>query len=256
MKILFISLFSFFLISQSFAQNTEGTIYYKESIKLDIDLDALKDLPEAIKAQIPTEQSKENVLNFHPTASLYTNVTKEENKDIDYESEEENVQIQIQVGNPDCAYFYDVDKRVAVESQEFFGKKFLVEDAKPRKWKIEKETKEILGYICQKATATSTDNELIEAWFTSKIPVEVGPSSFHGLPGAILNVRAKDGNYEIVATKVVFEKVDRTEIVVPTKGKKITKEKFKAIVDAKQQEMIEEYGGDGNMIIKTETIER
>lgn len=256
MKTLFASLFSLLLVSQSFAQNTEGTITYKESIKLDIDLDALGDLPEAVKAQIPTEQSTENVLTFHPTASLYTNVSKDENQGVDYQSEEEDVQIQIQVANSDRAYFYDVSKRASIESQDLFGKKFLVGNTKPRKWKIGKETKEILGYTCQKATSTSDDDKLVEAWFTSKIPVEVGPSSFHGLPGAILSVRAEDGNYEIVATKVVFEKVDRTMVVAPKKGKKVMAVQFKEIVEEKQKEMMEEYGGDGNMIFKTETIER
>lgn len=256
MKTLFASLFSLLLLSQSFAQNTEGTILYKETIKLDIDLDALGDLPEAVKAQIPTEQSTENVLTFYPKASLYTNVSKDENEGVDYQSEDEDIQIQIQVANPDRAYFYDVSKRASTESQDLFGKKFLVANTKPRKWKISKETKEVLGYTCQKATATSDDDKLVEVWFTSKIPVEVGPSNFHGLPGAILSVRAEEGNYEIVATKVVLEPIDQTTVVAPTKGKKIKAAQFKEIVEEKQKEMMEEYGGDGNMIFKTETIER
>jgi GLPGLI family protein len=256
MKTLFVSLFSLLLTHQSFAQKTEGTIHYKETMQLDIDLEQLKNLPEAIKSQIPTEQSSESVLIFHPTASLYTNVSKEENEEGDYKSKNEGFQIKIQVENADRAYFYDVSKRSSIESQEFFGKKFLIENTKPRKWKISKETKEILGYTCKKATTTSDEDELVEAWFTSEIPVEVGPSSFYGLPGAILSVRTKDGNYEIVATKVAFEKIDRTVIVAPTKGKKVMAAQFKKIVTAKQKEMVEEYGGDGNMIIKTEMMER
>jgi GLPGLI family protein len=256
MKILFVSLFSLLLIHQSFAQKTEGTIHYKESIKLDIDLDALKDLPEAIKSQIPTEKSTENVLTFHPKASLYTNVVKDENEDVDYKSDGGDVQVQIQIENSDRSYFYDIPKKASIESQDFFGKKFLITNSKPKKWKISKETKEILGYTCTKATTTSDKEELIEAWFTSKIPVAVGPSDFHGLPGAVLSVRAEGGNYEIVATKIAFEKIDRTIIVAPTKGKKVKESEFKKIMDEKQKEMMEEYGGDGNMIIQTETIER
>jgi len=255
MKTLFVSLFSLLLIHQSFAQKTEGTIHYKETIQLDIDLDKLKDLPESIKSQIPTEQSSESVLTFHPTASLYTNVSKEEQEGVDYKSENEGFQIKIQVENSDRAYFYDISKRSSTESQEFFGKKFLIENAKPRKWKISKETKNILGYTCKKATASDED-ELVVAWFTSEIPVEVGPSSFYGLPGAILSVRTQDGDHDIVATKVAFEKIDRTVIVAPRKGKKVMAAQFKKIVEAKQKEMVEEYGGDGNMIIKTERIER
>lgn len=256
MKTLFASLFFLLLVSQSFAQKTEGTIIYKETIKLDINLDALGDLPEAVKAQIPSEQSTDNVLTFHPKASLYTNVSKDKKEGVDYQSEDEDVQIQIQMGNPDRAYFYDISNRASTESQEVFGKKFLITNAKPRKWKISKETKDVLGYTCQKASATSEDGEIIEAWFTSKIPVEVGPSNFHGLPGAILSVRVKDGEYEIVATKVRLEKIDQTTVVAPTKGKEVNAAQFKEIMEDKQKEMMEEYGGDGNMIFKTETIER
>jgi GLPGLI family protein len=255
MKTLIISLFSLLLINQSFAQK-EGTIHYKETIKLDINLDELKDLPAEMKALIPTEQSTENVLTFHTTASLYTNSSKDENEDVDYKSEGEDVQIKIQMGSPDRAYFYDIAKKSSIEGQEFFGKKFLVENAKPRKWKIGSEKKEILGYTCKKATAKGTDGELVEAWFTSAIPVAVGPSSFHGLPGAILSASTDNGKYEVVATKVVLEAIDQTLVVPSRKGKKVNAEQFEKIVEAKQKEMIEEYGGDGNMIIKTEMIER
>jgi GLPGLI family protein len=256
MKTLFVSLFSLLLIHQSFAQNTEGTIHYKETIKLEINLDQMKDLPEAIKAQIPTEKASETVLTFYPKASLYTNVSKKENEEVDYKSSDGGIQMQIKVENADRTYFYDVSKRISTESQEFFGKKFLIENDEPRKWKIGKETKYILSYTCKKATTTSDEGELVEVWFTSEIPVEVGPSSFHGLPGAILSVRKGKGNHELVATKVAFEKIDRTIIVAPRKGKKVKAAQFKKIVTAKQKEMIEEYGGDGNMIIKTEMIER
>ena len=256
MKTLFISLFSALLISPLFAQNTEGKIQYKETIKLDIDLDQLKDLPEEMKALIPTEQSTESVLTFHPTASLYTNVSKGENEDVDYKSEDEDVQIQIQVENSDRVYFYDIAKKSSIEGQEFFGKKFLVENTTPMKWKIASGTKEILGYTCKKATTTSEEGGLVEAWFTSEIPVAVGPNDFHGLPGAILSVSAANGSYEVVATQVLLEAIDQTTVVPASKGKKVNAAQFKKIVDAKQKEMLEEYGGDGNMIIRTETIER
>lgn len=256
MKTLFVSLFSLLLIHQSFAQNKEGTIHYKETIQLAIDLEQLENLPEAIKAQLPTEKSSETVLRFHPKASLYTNAPKDKNEAVEYKSGDGGIQMQIKLENTDRTYFYDVSKRKSTESQEFFGKKFLIENTKPRKWKIGNETKEILSYTCKKATTTSDKGELVEVWFTSEIPVEVGPSTFHGLPGAILSVRKEKENYELVATKVAFEKIDRTVIVAPTKGKKVKAAQFKEIVVAKQKEMIEEYGGDGNMIIKTEMIER
>lgn len=255
MKILFLSLFLSLLANKAFAQNTEGTIHYKETMRLDSILDVLKNLPEEVKAQIPKEQSFESVLTFHPTASLYTKASKDKNEDVNYKSKDEAVQVKFQAENPERAYFYDIPKRASIESREFLGKKFLVSNNKPKKWKIGKDTKEILGYVCKKATTSSEDGGLVEAWFTSSIPVEIGPGGFHGLPGTILSVRTKDGNYTIEATKVDFKKVDRTAVVPPKKGKKVRLSQFKEIVEAKQKEMAEQYGGNGN-VIKTERIER
>lgn len=257
MKSLFASVLLLLLISPAFSQNTEGTIHYTETIQLDINLDELKNLPEEMKAQIPTEQSSQNVLTFHPEASLYTNSPEETEQDISYQDGDSDIDFEIKMEVPESAYFYNIKNRSSIESRELFGKKFLIGETKPEKWKITKETKEILGYTCTKATTTSSeDGETVEAWFTNAIPVEVGPSSFHGLPGAILSVRMKDGTYKIDATKVEFKKVDRKEIVAPKKGKKVTAAQFKEIVEQKQKEMADEYGGDGNIIIQTETIER
>lgn len=257
MKILLVSLLILLCSNYLTAQNTEGTIHYEEKIKLNIDLDALKGLPEEMKAKIPQEQTSKNLLTFHPEASLYTNIKEDKNQDVNYKNDDEDIQLEIRMEQPESAYFYNVTKKASIESKELFGKKFLIGETKPTKWKITNETKEILGYTCKKATTVSEENkELVEAWFTTEIPVAVGPNSFHGLPGAILSVNAKNGDYTIVATNVDFKKVDRTIVVAPKKGKKVMAIQFKEIVEAKQKEMADEYGGSGNVIIQTETSDR
>lgn len=56
------------------------------------------------------------------------------------------------------------------------------------RWVIQKnETKEILGYTCQKATGEFRGRHYT-AWFTSEIPVSAGPYKFRGLPGLILEI--------------------------------------------------------------------
>lgn len=52
-------------------------------------------------------------------------------------------------------------------------------------WTIEKETKQLLGYTCQKATGTCKGRKYI-AWFTTDIPAGFGPWKLQGLPGLIL----------------------------------------------------------------------
>lgn len=66
-------------------------------------------------------------------------------------------------------------------------------------WKLETETKEILGYNCKKATTTYRGRNYI-AYYATDIPIFDGPFKFSGLPGLILSVFEENN-------KVSFEAV-------------------------------------------------
>lgn len=256
MKTLFTSIFCLLTLSL-FAQKTEGTIQYKETIKLDINLDGMEGLTDEMKAMFPSEQINTNVLYFNKDASLYKNASSEENnKEVEYKSEDSDMDIQIQMDVPKQSYYHNYTTKEYVQSQDLMGKTFLITGKEKGKWKFSNETKEILGYTCKKATSTSEDGKVMEVWFTTKIPLPIGPNGMYGLPGAVLSVVSEGGKYSITASNVNFDKVDAKKIVKPKKGKKVSNKEFKKIMIAKQKEMAEMYGGDGNVIIKTETIER
>lgn len=59
------------------------------------------------------------------------------------------------------------------------------------KWRILSESKEILGYKCQKAQGEFRGRKYI-AWFAPCIPISDGPWKFCGLPGLILAVEDTD----------------------------------------------------------------
>jgi len=61
-------------------------------------------------------------------------------------------------------------------------------------WKILKETKKINDYLCQKAVLKYKGREWT-AWFTTEIPLNIGPYIFDGLPGAILYLEDSKQNY-------------------------------------------------------------
>ncbi len=72
------------------------------------------------------------------------------------------------------------------------------EDQPEFKWKIQKDTKSILGNICRKATMNFRGRDYI-AWFTEAISSNNGPYKFEGLPGLILELSDTKGDYHFLA---------------------------------------------------------
>ncbi|SEB84114.1 GLPGLI family protein [Tenacibaculum sp. MAR_2009_124] len=166
--------------------------------------------------------------------------------------------------------YKNVQENSLVQSQEFYGKRFLVKDQLQKiEWIIGKETKQIGKYLCFKATASVPTSELkwynfswsdlrkenpkktdslatknteskikvteIEAWYTLQIPVSHGPAEYWGLPGLILEVSA--GNTVILCSKVIINPKEEIVIQAPSKGKEITKVEYQKTIRGKMIEM-------------------
>ena len=151
-----------------------------------------------------------------------------------------------------------------VQSQEFYGKPFLVKDKLQKiDWKLGSETRQIGNYICYKATALIPSKELtwyefswskiraeekakeegkeqevamsaVEAWYSPQIPVSHGPLEYWGLPGLILEVST--GNTTLLCTEIAISTNEKVEIKAPKKGDVVTKEKYQTIVFNKMKE--------------------
>jgi len=167
--------------------------------------------------------------------------------------------------------YKNVKQKTLVQTQEFYGKKFLVKDKLAAiEWKMGAESKSIGQYMCFKATASVPTDELewynfswgdisetnteaktdstavkiedveiktteVEAWYTLQIPVSHGPGEYWGLPGLILEVSA--GNTIILCSKITINPEEKIEIEAPDKGKEITKNDYQATIQEKMLEM-------------------
>src|SRR5690625_217000 len=80
-------------------------------------------------------------------------------------------------------------------------------------WHITDESKEIGGYIAIKAEVTFRGRDF-EAWFTPEIPISAGPWKLHGLPGMILEVNDKEGQYSWYARNIKYPAEFDSEILV------------------------------------------
>ena len=161
--------------------------------------------------------------------------------------------------------YKNVKTNTQLQEQEFYGKKFLINDAlQPIEWSLESETKQIGNYSCFKATALIPTNELtwysfswdklrnstesetdstqvkevkmtaVEAWYTPQIPVRHGPLEYWGLPGLILEVSAD--NTTMLCSKLVLNPEEVIEIIAPSKGKEVSKNEYQVIITEKMKE--------------------
>ncbi len=71
---------------------------------------------------------------------------------------------------------------------------YYTEPMYQQQWSLQSERQIILGYDCQKATC-KWRGRTFEAWFSTDIPVRLGPWIFGGLPGLILKINDVDNLY-------------------------------------------------------------
>lgn len=104
----------------------------------------------------------------------------------------------------------------------------LEENIPPQQWQLQEGRKNVLGYVCQKATC-SFKGRNYTAWFTLNIPVNDGPYKFYGLPGLILML--EDANQQFQFAAIGLENLSNVEIVSDNKDGfiKCTPEQYKII---------------------------
>jgi GLPGLI family protein len=260
-------IFSFFSLH---AQDFQGQAEYFSKATMELGSWGAR-MSEAQKkevyARLQNRLEKTYILNFNKEASVF----KEEEK------------LDAMSGATDSwgknfargEQYKNVKGNQLVQSQEFYGKLFLVKDElQAIKWEMGSESKQIGQYMCFKATASVPTNELtwfdfswarlrqntpdtaedgateaaepvvemteIEAWYTPQIPVAHGPAEYWGLPGLILEVSA--GNTTMLCSKIVMNPEVKLKIEAPEKGKVITKAEYQVTVTEKMQEMRDNRG--------------
>ena len=229
------------------AQATEGEITFNETVQLKIELDDTDNSAE-MRKMMPSSQSSATTLFFNENKSLYKNKEEGGSGTENISQEQDGMHMEIRMIRPESSVYRDLESGRTVESREFMGRFFLIDEEAPRKlWKLSGEQKTILGYPCQKALLQDTSRK-VEAWFTAQIPVSVGPGEFSDLPGMILEITT--GDRSAVATKIELKALPEDAIEKPTKGKSIGRAEFKKLMDEKMKEMGADGGGNVRMIIR------
>lgn len=213
-----------------------------------------------IKERLKNRLNKTYILNFNKEASVFEEKEKISAISGATDSWGDNFSRGIQYKN--------VKENALVQSQEFYGKRFLVKDElEPINWQLENETKQIGNYTCFKAIASAPTENLewfnfswaelrkpkpkegeqpeiemttIEAWYSPQIPVSHGPAEYWGLPGLILEVSY--GNTVMLCSEIQINPDEKIEIKAPSKGEEITKKEYKKTIIVKMTEMMNNRG--------------
>jgi GLPGLI family protein len=285
MKIIFILLFCL-SISFGNAQTFTGQATYQSKTVFDMKLggDQINDQMRAQIAEMMKKQfEKTYTLDFNSEESLY-----QEEQNLAAPTGRSGMMSGMMGNFQSGSQYKHIKDSLYLESKEFFGKSFLIQDSLPvLKWELVNESKQIGQYVVFKAVAVKEldktaftelrkkekegdeENTLLEndsivspldqfempksieivAWYTPQVPVSHGPSEFWGLPGLIMEVQS--GKTTILCSKLILNPKEKVDIEAPSKGKQVTQKEFQDIVLEKTQEMQDMYGGGkrgGNFI--------
>jgi GLPGLI family protein len=223
-----------------------GEVIYQEIVKMDIQLEGVD---AQLADQIPKERKTEKVLHFTEEEAVFENHQKDDPEEAMHM---EGSGIMIKMYQPDNKTYIDLKNKKVIEQKEFMSRVFLIEsELEPTKWKMTGEQKEILDYACQEAI-TQVEGKDVHAWFTPQIGVAAGPGKYCNLPGLVLAVEMHDGDLTLEAIGIELKPVDQSVLKKPTKGKKVTRDEYQAIVAEKMKEMGVE--GDGNGAASTHSV--
>lgn len=252
---------SVFLVLKPNVQEFQGQAYYFSKSSLELGSFGAR-MSEAQKKQIQeglkNRLEKTYILNFNKEESFF----KEEEKLDAISGATDSWGKNFARGEQ----YKNVKENALIQSQEFYGKRFLVKDKlQDIEWIMGTESKQIGQYMCFKATASVPTTELtwfdfswdnlrqtpqsssdstnlseikmtnIEAWYTPQIPVAHGPGEYWGLPGLILEVSA--GNTTMLCSKIVMNPQQKIKIEIPDKGKIVSKSEYQSIITEKMREM-------------------
>lgn len=224
-----------------FAQNS-GEITYNEIVNTKPDMAKAEEQGWAQWAEmVPESMTFKKQLIYNDSVSMYVNIKEEEDPN------EKNMvkRMARRYSNSNSQTYRNTPNKIFIEQKDFMGKPFLIEgEAESINWKMTGEMKIIMSYPCLKATYEDS-TETLEAWFTTEIPVSIGPENYGGLPGMILEITSKKNKKTLTASVIDFKPVEDEKVAKPTEGKKVTREEYHKIVKKKMKEMRENGGFGG-----------
>ncbi|RPA69658.1 GLPGLI family protein [Cyclobacteriaceae bacterium YHN15] len=214
----------------------QGVITYSTKVNMHKRLPADQ---EDMKKMIPEFSTTQSQLFFNETESLFKPVPPDENP-FEQGPGIDGPRVMRMVLQNET--YLDREEDLITQLKEFMGKKYIIKKESRRlPWKLGDESKEIQGYLCRNAFFTDENEREIMAWYTEEIRIPIGPETYHGLPGLILEVAINTDDMIISADKFDFRALKKNELKLPKGGQEMSDEDYRAMV----QEQMEKMGAQG-----------
>lgn len=159
----------------------------------------------------------EMVLYLAPGSSYYTSyasyrMQEQVKKQMDDAAFDGNIQLRRSGSGTPESYYIVPSGKILKQVYRLLTQHYVTDQDFPvLDWSIQDESREIGGYLCQKAEA-GFKGRRYTAWFTTEIPFPAGPWKLHGLPGLILE--AYDQKKEVGFLYAGFEKMEDDSHIV------------------------------------------
>lgn len=221
-------------------QIDQGVITYTTKVNVHKRIPAEQ---EEMKKMIPEFNITENLLVFSGEESLYKPAPVDENPFDQGPGAGGPRMMRMVLQNE---IYLDRSSEIMTQLREFMGKKYIIQKETNRiPWKLGQDIRQIQGMLCKNAFYTDENQREIVAWYTEEIRLPIGPESFHGLPGLILEVSINTDDIIISADKIDLRALKRNELRIPKGGQEITEEAYRAMVEEQMEKMGAQTGQGG-----------
>lgn len=264
-------------LSQTMAQVKEGKLIFERKINMH----RMITDPE-MRRNIPEFRTERFELIFNEQATMFKTIPNEDAPDPFANSGGGGGArgMNFMFRMPETNTYTDIASQMQYEARSIFENDYLIVDTlKPNNWKLSDETKTIANYVCKKATtsvvpmaftmrfgggdrrARNSEDTSKQAdrkpkeiqlvvWYTESIPLSIGPDTYSGLPGAILEVDSDNGA-NVISALNYLPKYSPKELKQPTKGKKLNRAQFQTEMQTIMKDM-QRGGGFGGIRIRSD----
>ena len=241
-KIIIYGLLIFLSYGITYSQNIEGKITFKASMEKAINFVKGKKDKDKKKKKIRSHINKHAkdvkvILKFNKQIAEYYALKK-----MDLTDKKNFNFTHVMAGGENKYYTYN--SIMGYKNENFncylLGECFLIESKLP-KWTLKQDTKIIQGFLCYKAVLKNprTGKQVLEAWYTPKIPYQYGVMDYFGLPGLILEINKN--TFSITAIKVELNPLKKIVIKKPQNIKKVSQKEFKAMTKKAMPDFYKKY---------------